>query len=280
MQLLERHPQMLTLGANPHVQPAQPPIDEHFHRRRRPTPPADRRAKFLPTTLPITSRSFDTDLIRAMSCYDTEGAPGMHPLATRNQITGKWKGKYIYLDYNAYQNMVRGDIRSLYEGTFGQEEQEWDLVEHVIHVRSDLVGTVSPSTVEDEAGLYPVRERGRAYKALVEQRGWEPCLDDDSTTSSSSDQPPPPKYPGWTQEILLTGTGRTAWGEARLEGRVRGWDGLMTIQVDFGIPASTGKWLFRVYLHAEAFLAGRYRDTFTPPDKLGKFVCVGCSAGR
>lgn len=204
----------------------------------------------------------------------------MHPLATRNQITGKWKGKYIYLDYNAYQNMVRGDIRSLYEGTFGQEEQEWDLVEHVIHVRSDLVGTVSPSTVEDEAGLYPVRERGRAYKALVEQRGWEPCLDDDSTTSSSSDQPPPPKYPGWTQEILLTGTGRTAWGEARLEGRVRGWDGLMTIQVDFGIPASTGKWLFRVYLHAEAFLAGRYRDTFTPPDKLGKFVCVGCSAGR
>jgi len=257
MQLLERHPELITLGKNPHVQLPRPAGTAH---------PASHPHQFkatkqcLDVSDNLDSSHWDNDLNRAMNCHDPISSPGMHPLAFRHRIEGIWKGKYLYFDYNAYQHMVKGDVRSLYEGAYGEELQEWRLEERVINVKIDKVGGDGPMlnagfrtglTAEDEA-----------YEAslTVDERGWEPCEDENA-----------PDRPGWTKEILISGTGLSQWGEVKIQGRVRAWDGLVTIQTDFGIPESTGKWLFRCYITSGNKLVGRYRDTFTTENMRGKF---------
>lgn len=247
MQLLDRHPELITLGKNPHVSTLRPGA---------PANPA-KKAPFR-TSRNVTSKDFDMDLNRAMSCYSPITSPGMHPLSFRHQLEGIWLGKYVYFDYNAYQHMVKGDIRSLYEGTYGTEAQEWHIQERVINVKIDKVGgDGSMLTAGYRTDMSPEDEQYEASLS-AEERGWEPCLDEGA-----------PDRPGWTKEILLSGVGRSAWGDLKLIGRVRAWDGLVTIYADYGIPASTGKWLFRCYVHSNEKLLGRYRDTFTPENMRG-----------
>lgn len=253
MKLLERHPELITLGKNPHVQLPRPGVASSSGQKSIAAKP------FSSADENLDSSNWDNDLYRAMNCHDPITSSGMHPLAFRHKIEGLWKGKYLYFDYNAYQHVVKGDVRSLYEGTYGEEMQEWRLEERVINVKIDKVGGDGPMlnagfrlglTAEDEE-----------YEASLsaEERGWEPCLDEEA-----------PDRPGWTKEILISGTGLSASGEVKIQGRVRAWDGLVTIHTDFGIPESTGKWLFRCYIMSGNKLVGRYRDTFTMENMRGK----------
>lgn len=79
------------------------------------------------------------------------------------------------------------------------------------------------------------------------------------TTSSSSKK---------CYEILLSGTGHSAWGRFILRGRVRTWDGLITITKEYR-PDGRGRWLYRGYIVAGNKFVGRWRDTFTPEDMCG-----------
>ena len=253
MQLLERHPELITLGKNPGAQLPRPGVASSSGQKLNGPNP------LLSTTEKLDSTHWDNDLYRAMNCHDPITSSGMHPLAFRHQIEGLWKGKYLYFDYNAYQHVVKGDVRSLYEGTYGQEMQEWRLEERVINVKIDKVGGDGPMlNAGFRLGLTAEDEEYEASLS-VEERGWEPCTDESA-----------PDRPGWTKEILISGTGLSAWGEVKIQGRVRAWDGLVTIHTDFGIPESTGKWLFRCYVTSGNKLVGRYRDTFTMENMRGE----------
>ncbi|GAA5957651.1 hypothetical protein JCM3765_001467 [Sporobolomyces pararoseus] len=68
-------------------------------------------------------------------------------------------------------------------------------------------------------------------------------------------------------EILLTGSGHSAWGQFNLKGRVRSWDGMFTIIKEY-TPDSRGRWIYRGYRIGDS-LVGRWRDTHTPVDMSG-----------
>jgi hypothetical protein len=272
MQVLERHPELITLGKNPHmksfagetIEPVVKPSGggDDSESSSSTSATTARSVRLLDNPPNLTSIDFDMELNRAMNCFDPVSSPGMHPLAFRHHLEGTWKGKYLYFDYNAYQHMVKGDVRSLYEGTYGEEVLDWTLEERVINVKVDQVGGDGSMMT---AGYKKHDSEDDEYEAglSVDERGWEPCLDENA-----------PDRPGWTKEILLSGTGKSSWGETKLQGRVRAWDGLVTIHLDFGIPNSTGKWLYRFYVHAGMRLMGRYRDTFTPENMRGaSHVC-------
>ncbi|GAA5978046.1 hypothetical protein JCM10908_004209 [Rhodotorula pacifica] len=68
-------------------------------------------------------------------------------------------------------------------------------------------------------------------------------------------------------EILLTGTGHSAWGQFVLKGRVRAWDGMFSIVKEY-TPDTRGRWIYRGML-VGGNLVGRWRDTHTPTDMNG-----------
>ena len=68
-------------------------------------------------------------------------------------------------------------------------------------------------------------------------------------------------------EILLTGTGHSAWGQFVLKGRVRTWDGMFSIVKEY-TPDTRGRWIYRGML-VGGNLVGRWRDTHTPTDMNG-----------
>ncbi|KAM0754135.1 hypothetical protein T439DRAFT_172170 [Meredithblackwellia eburnea MCA 4105] len=73
-------------------------------------------------------------------------------------------------------------------------------------------------------------------------------------------------------EILLTGSGHSAWGQFRLKGRVRAYDGMFSITKEYESDSigreSRGRWLYRGY-NVGGNLVGRWRDTHTPQDLSG-----------
>ncbi|KAL8278021.1 hypothetical protein RQP46_009653 [Phenoliferia psychrophenolica] len=73
-------------------------------------------------------------------------------------------------------------------------------------------------------------------------------------------------------EVLLTGSGHSAWGQFVLKGRVRAYDGLFSITKEYESDSigreSRGRWLYRGY-NVGGNLVGRWRDTHTPQDLNG-----------
>nr|XP_019008842.1 uncharacterized protein I206_06526 [Kwoniella pini CBS 10737]OCF47623.1 hypothetical protein I206_06526 [Kwoniella pini CBS 10737] len=69
-------------------------------------------------------------------------------------------------------------------------------------------------------------------------------------------------------EMLLSGTGHSAWGKFILKGRVRSWDGMASLVKEYA-PDSRGKWIYRGYVLAGDIFVGRWRDTYTPENFVG-----------
>ncbi|KAJ9116969.1 hypothetical protein QFC22_004627 [Naganishia vaughanmartiniae] len=205
----------------------------------------------------LISTQYDQDFMRSMSCASPITSPGLPALFYRNKIAGTWKGAYIFFDFEAYRRLLAGNLRSLYEGAYGHQECEWNILESVINVRLDRLGGnggfLSAGFKLDQSA----EEARREAQMPPEERGWEPCPDETALDR-----------PGWTKEIILTGQCRHSWGTSEIYGRVRSWDGLVILRQDFSHRA-IGRWLYTGYIHAGGLLVGRWRDTFTPENQRG-----------
>jgi hypothetical protein len=267
MSLLERHPQLIgsikdpsvpTLSsAGQHV-PRTLPLETLYSVEK---PPGDRSASYFPKLPDITttpSKLYDAEFVQSLSCISPVDSPGLHPLAYRHKLEGVWQGTYLYLQLPAYQSALAGDIRSVYDGAFGEQKQEMFLEEIVINVREDqLGGTGSPLL----AGFQPseiIQDGWRRQAGTAEEKGWEFYHDESS-----------PDRLGWTKEIMIVGHGRSAWGEFSINGRVRNWDGLVNLVFHYTDLHAAGKWHFRAYVRAGDMLSGRWRETFTKENMRG-----------
>lgn len=278
--LVDRFPEVATLAKKPDA----PGMHEFFHRsfqsssssssRGNRTYPSDSPARRPSSSRhdehdqarehpyndrPIQSNDYDDEFIRSLSCASPIDSQGLPPLFYRGKIQGHWKGRTLFMDFDAYRSVLAGNLRSLYDGAFGFGEQEWTLEESVINVKIDKVGGDGPSL----AAGFLLDEEGNELEMDpsedAETRGWEPCLDEHA-----------PDRPGWTKEILVSGRGHSYEGEFIVKGRVRSWDGLLTLWVHIaGVPV--GKWIYRSYIQAGGLNVGRWRDTFTPENMRGEF---------
>ncbi|KAF9510422.1 hypothetical protein BS47DRAFT_66893 [Hydnum rufescens UP504] len=71
------------------------------------------------------------------------------------------------------------------------------------------------------------------------------------------------------KDIILTGKGHSAWGPFMLKGRVRLWDGMVSLVKTYAPDNGRGTWLYRGYILSNGLWIGRWRDTITEEDTNG-----------
>ncbi|BGP30196.1 hypothetical protein JCM10296v2_001948 [Rhodotorula toruloides] len=251
------------------------------------------------TSLPIlASRIHDHDFTRLASCIDPYSSLGLPKLYTRGDLTGSWEGRFSFFDFDSYRDMLGGRMRSLYEGPFGDQPQVWKLEEKVVKLEKGQKpgGKGPPLNAGFEVGQpFPSRpilsstitqpvastssgstERGTSRRrtsldiaggvelprAAKRARSWSEHTAFDDVDEEEEDDDPEGDY-----EILLTGTGHSAWGQFILKGRVRTWDGMFSIIKEY-TPDSRGRWIYRGMM-VGGNLVGRWRDTHTPLELNG-----------
>lgn len=233
------------------------------------------------------SEHHDKDFQRLLSCTSPYSAPGLGVLSLVGCFEGSWEGRFTFFDFDSYRDMLGGKIRALYEGPFGEQPQVWKIREHIVKVdnRENWEGgrgaalNAGYDDTDDEPHMHralsqkevdELRERARHQQAFASglaadeteslQKELEGASDEAEGTCSTQESQ---RY-----EILLSGTGHSAWGRFVLRGRVRTWDGLVTMVKEYR-PDGRGRWLYRGYVVAGNKLLGRWRDTFTPADMCG-----------
>lgn len=120
----------------------------------------------------------------------------------------------------------------------------------------DLLGLYPQFSEEDggpEAGYGYLPSPPRSRSHLLAHKG-----DDDEDA----------EVDGGRYEMLVSGSGHSAWGSFVLRGRIRAWDGMLILSKEYR-PDGRGRWLYRGYITAGGCLIGRWRDSFTPGDMSG-----------
>ncbi|CEH19380.1 hypothetical protein CBOM_06708 [Ceraceosorus bombacis] len=159
-------------------------------------------------------------------------------------------------------------------------EPEPDAVPSVPY--SEAVATINPSrpahngtsrnnrfNIETDSRTGQITNAGD-YAELA-KRGFGSLEDAQMYPSFGDDEGCPPGD-SEAYEILLSGTGHSAWGRFILRGRIRSWDGMMIMTKEYR-PDGRGRWLYRGYAVAGGRLVGRWRDTFTPENMSGYEGC-------
>ena len=167
--------------------------------------------------------------------------------------------------------MLAGNSRALYEGPFGEQAQVWKLSETFVRPKSKKKKVAVDDTDDDMTGKGKAKAEGEStdeprnipfngpatnagfpadlpnstsaglatpsaeqltlqetIKTQVEAiEGYEIVPDDELNEACTS------ACPGL--EILLTGTGHSAWGRFILKGRVRAWDGMATLVKEYAV---------------------------------------------
>ncbi|PWN35917.1 uncharacterized protein FA14DRAFT_146006 [Meira miltonrushii] len=248
--------------------------------------------------LKLLSFDYDKDIARLVACTSPYHSPGLNAASHLGDFEGSWEGRFTFFDFDSYRDMLGGKVRSLYEGPFGEQPQVWKLKEHVVKVNySERIGgkgslmnagyyddDPEPSqvqTIRKRRASWESEARERALKGLRQDTNeipqhimadWHnyPSFGHDEPASSSDESMEDKQNDKY--EILISGTGHSAWGRFILRGRVRSWDGMVSITKEYR-PDGRGRWLYRGYVVAGNKLVGRWRDTFTPEDMSGYEGC-------
>ncbi|RSH90140.1 hypothetical protein EHS25_001474 [Saitozyma podzolica] len=252
------------------------------------------------TDLVSDSQLHDRDFERLRRCFDPLTCLGMPRTAWRGMLDGCWEGNFSFFEFEAFREMVAGQSRALYEGPFGEQAQVWKLKETYVRPIGSARGnkgkgkasaqteaqtgaksppglplngpmtnagfpTDQPSSTS--AGLASAAAEAATVRETIQRQveaipGFEVVPDDELDEMLSH----PDEEAGL--EMLLTGTGHSAWGRFILKGRVRAWDGMASLVKEYA-PDSRGKWIYRGYVLAGDVFVGRWRDTFTPEAFVG-----------
>jgi hypothetical protein len=100
-------------------------------------------------------------------------------------------------------------------GTFGQQAQEITIYETVVRTLKSHVGGTGPYL---NAGFPEDDEPPDPYTPYH------------SREAEDEEEPEDSRY---TKEIILSGSGKSMWGNFRIIGRVRAWDGLVVISKEY-----------------------------------------------
>jgi hypothetical protein len=219
-----------------------------------------------------SSTSHDRDWTRLTSCYDASTSKGMKVRDWRNAFEGCWEGNFSFFEFEAFKQMLAGHSRALYEGPFGEQAQVWRLTETYIWP----IGSKLQVAPEEEEDVDMTDESGRKDKGKEKEKPFSgPATNagfpEDLPSSTSAGLATPSAEQITLQEtikqqveaiegyeviphaeldaaidngaegleVLLTGTGHSAWGRFILKGRVRAWDGMATLVKEYAVSVLT-----------------------------------------
>ncbi|WVQ64805.1 uncharacterized protein L199_002974 [Kwoniella botswanensis] len=202
----------------------------------------------------IPSAEHDREWQRNTMCQDPHTSPGLPPLTFANQIKGFWRGKFLFYDFDLYRQILAGNMRGVYTGTFAEQAAEMELFETIIKLPKAQLGGKGPLLA---AGFKDEYDEDGSEQTLI-KAGYGYELSNETEVLEE----------GWTKEILISGRARTSWGWAKMRGRVRSWDGLVIMEMTYSRHVM-GRWIWKGYLHTGGYMVGRWRDTFTAENLRG-----------
>ncbi|KAL7423339.1 hypothetical protein Q5752_002642 [Cryptotrichosporon argae] len=238
------------------------------------------------------SRAWDTDFKRLLACHDPKTSAGLGARDWVGKLSGCWEGEFSYFEFDAFRDMLDGHDIALYEGPFGRQRQVWRTRETYVRPaggrrrdghgagtgpwtgsalragfhKLERVPVVPPSASTSAASSVSAPGAAAddaALDVLVRTQldaldGWESVPADELAAEVARDN----------VEVLVTGTGHSAWGRFILRGRVRLWDGMVILVKEYA-PDDRGRWIYRGYLTGDNVLVGRWRDSLTPEEFIG-----------
>ncbi|WRT65111.1 uncharacterized protein IL334_002053 [Kwoniella shivajii] len=272
---------------------------------RAPTRPTSPIPQQQPHFLITNSSIHDRDFSRLKACHDPLSTKGLRSPKWKGSWDGCWEGTFSFFDFDAFREMLAGHARALYEGPYGEQAQVWRIKETYVRKTgwqkkqrqtedsNDESGDDEEEEEKEKEGLplngpmvnagFPTSElpntlanlasakaEAETLQQTIQQQidsipGYEivPIEELDEMLSLDDDDQEESGL-----ELLLTGTGHSAWGKFILKGRVRSWDGMASLVKEYA-PDSRGKWIYRGYVLAGDIFVGRWRDTYTPENFVG-----------
>lgn len=134
----------------------------------------------------------DTEWQRNTVCQDPHTSPGLPPLTFHGRMQGFWRGRLLFFDFDAYRQMIGGNMPAVYTGTFATHAVELEIHETVIRVREEDVGGTGAMM---NAGF--ADEETEQEQAYIRSGYGHEVLTGDELIK--------PDPAGYTKEILLSG---------------------------------------------------------------------------
>ncbi|KIY67652.1 hypothetical protein CYLTODRAFT_422366 [Cylindrobasidium torrendii FP15055 ss-10] len=197
------------------------------------------------------------------SCLIDAAGPAFIP----GSLEGAWEGLFTYTEFNAYAALLRGAAPSVLTASLVvKHRQTWILKEHyfvdngedeTVLPPGDPLHSYLPAEAQlkkEESNLL-VLEGGKTYKYV------RTALDR-----------------ARIRDIIVTGRGHSAWGEFDLFGRIRPFDGFVSLSKDY-VDGERGRWIYRGFVVGNN-LAGRWRDCLSPLEVQGYEGCFSMSRRR
>lgn len=181
----------------------------------------------------------DREWQRNSVCQDPHTSPGLPPLTFRGELEGYWRAKFLFYDFDMYRQILAGNMRGVYTGTFSEQASEMEIKETIIRVRKEDLGGKGPMLY---AGFDAEEAEGPEAEQAKIRAGYGHEVWDGEDESDEE---------GWTKEILLSGRSRTSWGYSDIRGRVRAWDGLVMMSIAYSVSVG----LERAAMQAELMVA-------------------------
>ena len=143
------------------------------------------------TTYIMSSVHHDREWQRNTVCQDPHTSRGLPPLTFRGELEGFWRGKFLFYDFDHYRQVLAGNMRAVYTGSFAEQVAEMEFKETLIKIRNDEVGGDGPLLW---AGFAEGEEDGPDGETSIERGYGHEVVSDDE-----------PDEEGWTKEILFSG---------------------------------------------------------------------------
>lgn len=188
-------------------------------------------------------------------------------------VEGVWQGLFTYTEFTNYARLLAGaPPPTLLQSIVIRHRQTWKLREYHLQIPSDDTARLSarapvgtslrsylPRTVktqEDDTGLTMTDASDRVYR-------YKRSTHIDKTLPLDS-----------ICDIIIIGDGHSSWGEFNLVGRIRPWDGFISLSKEY-VEDGRGTWLYRGYLvgGGRGNFVGRWRDTLSPDHLVGYEGC-------
>lgn len=190
----------------------------------------------------LESEIYDREFTRLLSCGSPYQASGLGVAFFRGHFQGTWEGSFNFFDFDSYREMLSGRVRSLYEGPFRSQPQVWRLEETVIRLPAGAKEggngfTLNAGFSDNSRVVFggarigldaPHFSANSAKQRMLSSLGPSEEQLEEIIVKEDEELDPDGNY-----EILLSGTGHSAWGQFVLQGRVRSWDGLFSLTKEY-----------------------------------------------
>ncbi|KAG9030534.1 hypothetical protein FRB95_003863 [Tulasnella sp. JGI-2019a] len=215
------------------------------------------------------SKIYDIDFHRMVACVDpyVSSFDGVRPFYPPGSLTGVWEGRFAYLEFDAFRDMLVGcsdpqELVQEHELLMGQQHQIWRIREFHLYtsgvteyLRRSPPQSYDPAlpTAETETDPSVILSTGPATNAFFPEKtllqeangglevyepGKQGFLFYKEHIPAPSGEVTSPKIDTDEEEdrvldTIITGSGHSAWGPFSIRGRIRAWDGLITAVKDY-----------------------------------------------